>query len=258
MAPLIEITDLAYRYPDGTPAIAGISLSVQSGDRVAILGPIGAGKSTLLLHLNGLLLPQSGSVTVDGMKVTEETVREVRSRVGLVFQDPDDQLFLPTLLEDVAFGPLNEGKAPREAAARAHGVLADLGLAGSEGRAAHHLSGGQKRLAALATVLVSRPRVLVLDEPTGNLDAEGRAKLVRLLQERDETLVVATHDLEVARALCSSCVVLDRGKIAIQGDSARLLDDASFLQRHRLAVPLGDRALRGSTRTHSLKNPHNH
>ena len=242
MAPLIEITDLAYSYPDGTPAIDGISMSVQRGDRVAILGPIGAGKSTLLLHLNGLLLPQTGSVIVDGMKVAEENVREVRRRVGLVFQDPDDQLFLPTLLEDVAFGPLNEGKTSDEAVAGAHRVLADLGLAGSEGRAAHHLSGGQKRLAALATVLVSRPLVLVLDEPTGNLDAEGRAKLVHLLRERDETLIVATHDLEVARATCSRCVVMDRGKIVTHGDSARLLDDASFLRQHRLTVPLGDSA----------------
>ena len=240
MAPLIEITDLAYRYPDGTAAIDGISLSIQAGDRVAILGPIGGGKSTLLLHLNGLLLPQTGSVTVDGIEVTEASVREVRRRVGLVFQDPDDQLFLPTLLEDVAFGPLNEGKSSPEAMTRAQRVLADLGLADSQRRAAHHLSGGQKRLAALATVLVSRPPVLVLDEPTGNLDAEGRATLVHLLQKRDETLVVATHDLEVAKAVCDRCVILDRGTVVTQGDSATLLDDVSFLRQHRLTVPLCD------------------
>jgi cobalt/nickel transport system ATP-binding protein len=240
MNALVEVVDLTYRYPDGTPALAGVSFAVQEGDRVAILGPIGAGKSTLLLHLNGLLLPQSGNVVVAGIRVTRQTCKEVRKSIGLVFQDPDDQLFLPTLLEDVAFGPLNEGRAPAEAERHAKTVLRDLGLAGSEGRAAHHLSGGQKRLAALATVLVSRPRVLVLDEPTGNLDAEGRAKVARLLRQRQETLVVATHDLEVARAVCGRCIVLDQGRVAAAGSASEMLADNALLERHRLHVPLDD------------------
>ena len=235
---LIEVVDLTYRYPDGTPALAAVSFAVDEGDKVAILGPTGAGKSTLLLHLNGLLLPQSGSVFVAGVGVTRQTCKEVRKGIGLVFQDSDDQLFLPTLLEDVAFGPLNEGRSPADAERQAMTVLADLGLAGNEGRAAHHLSGGQKRLAALATVLVSQPRVLVLDEPTGNLDAEGRARVAQLLRQRTETLVVATHDLGMARALCSKCVVLDRGRVAATGDASEMLADEVLLERHRLLVPL--------------------
>jgi len=240
MNALVEVVDLTYRYPDGTPALAGVSFSVEEGDRVAILGPIGAGKSTLLLHLNGLLLPQAGRVIVAGIEVTRQTCKEVRKSVGLVFQDPDDQLFLPTLLEDVSFGPLNEGRSAAEAQRQAQAVLGDLGLAGNEGRAAHHLSGGQKRLAALATVLVSRPRVLVLDEPTGNLDAEGRAKVAQLLRHRQETLVVATHDLEVARAVCGRCLVLDRGRVVASGSASEMLADAALLERHRLHVPLED------------------
>jgi cobalt/nickel transport system ATP-binding protein len=250
MSTLIDVADLTYDYPDGTPALAGVSFAVEEGGRVAILGPTGAGKSTLLLHLNGLLLPRSGTVTVAGVAVTRDTCAEVRRSIGLVFQDPDDQLFLPTLLEDVAFGPLNEGRLPADAERLALGVLAELGLAGEERRAAHHLSGGQKRLAALATVLVSQPRVLVLDEPTGDLDASGRAKVVELLQQRHETLVVATHDLEVAGALASRSIVLDRGGLVAAGSTSDMLADGALLERHRLVAPLDRRAQRVE-RTHS-------
>jgi cobalt/nickel transport system ATP-binding protein len=236
--PAVSFEDVSYSYPDGTPAIERVSFAVEAGEAIALLGPTGAGKSTLLLHLNGLVLPASGRVVVDGLTVSEESAREVRRRVGLVFQDPDDQLFLPTLLEDVAFGPINEGRTPAEAEVYARQVLSDLGLDGHEGRAAHHLSGGEKRLAALATVLVSRPGLLALDEPTSNLDAKGRRCLVDLLRARTETLIVATHDLDVARALCSRGVVLDSGSVAYDGPLERLLGDFGTLERHGLAVSL--------------------
>jgi energy-coupling factor transporter ATP-binding protein EcfA2 len=175
---------------------------------------------------------------VDEKVVSEENARAIRRCVGLVFQDPDDQLFLPTLLEDVAFGPLNEGRTSEVAEADARQVLNDLGLEGHEARAAHHLSGGEKRLAALATVLVSRPRLLVLDEPTSNLDARGKRRLVDLLRAREETLLVATHDLEVARALCTRAVVMDSGRLVYDGLLEGVLGDVTWLQNHGLIAPL--------------------
>jgi energy-coupling factor transporter ATP-binding protein EcfA2 len=230
------VEHLTYRYPDGTPALEDVSFAVDRGDRVALLGPTGAGKSTLLQHLNGLLLPGAGRITVDGLAVSPDTAREVRRRVGLVFQNPDDQLFLPTLLEDVAFGPLNDGVPPREAEARATETLERLGLRRESDRAAHHLSGGERRLAALATVLVSAPLLLALDEPSGDLDARGRHRLASLLRARSETQIVATHDLELARSLCDRAVVLVSGRVVWDGRLAELLGSAALLERYGLAV----------------------
>lgn len=238
MPPLLAVRDVAFRYPDGTPALHGVSFDVERGERVALLGSTGSGKSTLLQHLNGLLTPSAGAVSVAGRMVTGDTVREVRRKVGLVFQDPNDQLFLPTLLEDVTFGPLNDGVEPHEAAHRARAVLEELGLVGVDSRPAHHLSGGERRLAALATVLVSRPEILALDEPTGDLDAGSRARLVRLLGTRHETLLTATHDLDVAVALCDRGVVLHRGAVVADGSLPNLLADRELLERHGLAAPL--------------------
>lgn len=238
MNAFVTVARLSYRYPDGAAALNGVTFTVAVGERVALLGPTGSGKSTLLQHLNGLLAPGSGSVAVDGMTVGPSTQREVRRRVGLVFQDPNDQLFLPTLLEDVAFGPLNDGASPEEAARLARATLAELGLVGVEHRAAHHLSGGERRLAALATVLVSRPAVLVLDEPTGDLDARSRRRLVRLLREREETLLVATHDLGLAESLCLRGVVLHEGRVVADGTLGDLLADQALLERYGLAAPL--------------------
>jgi cobalt/nickel transport system ATP-binding protein len=232
---LIGIEQLGFRYPDGTPALDAVSLAIDAGERVALLGPTGAGKSTLLQHLNALLTPVAGRVVVDGLVVGSDTAREVRRRVGLVFQDPDDQLFLPTLLEDVAFGPLNDGVPPAEAEARALRVLGELGLDGAHPRAAHHLSGGERRLAALATVLVSAPLVLLLDEPSGDLDARGRRRLVDLLRARHETLIVATHDLSFAGAVCDRAVVLTDGRVVWDGRFRELLVSPPLLERHGLA-----------------------
>jgi cobalt/nickel transport system ATP-binding protein len=240
MTPMLEFEAVSFHYPDGTPALERVTFSVERGEHVALLGPTGSGKSTLLQHLNGLLMTDRGVVRVEGEEVNQHSVRAVRQKVGLVFQDPNDQLFLPTLLEDVAFGPLNDGKRPAEAEALAAKTLQELGLDTARNRAAHHLSGGERRLAALATVLVSRPQVLALDEPTGDLDARSRTRLVRLLRQRDETLLVATHDLGAARALCRRGIVLYDGSVVADTRLEDILADESLLQRCGLAAALDD------------------
>jgi cobalt/nickel transport system ATP-binding protein len=239
MAPLVEVSGLTFHYPDGTGALTSVSFRIETGERVALLGPTGSGKSTLLQHLNGLLLPAEGTVRVDGILASgDEAIRAVRRRVGLVFQDPNDQLFLPTLLEDVAFGPLNDGVTPAEAVTLARATLAELGLEHVHDRAAHHLSGGERRLAALATVLVLRPALLVLDEPTGDLDARHRQRLVHLLRARPETLLTATHDLAVAHVLCGRGIVLHEGRVVADAPLAEITGDAALLERYGLAAPL--------------------
>lgn len=237
---------LVYRYPGGDRVLDGVDLSLRAGDRLAVLGANGAGKSTLLLHLNGLLLPEAGTVTIGEITVTRDTLREVRRRVGFVFQQPDDQLFLPTLLEDVAFGPLNDGASADDAAHAARAILAAFGLEHAQDRAAHHLSGGEKRLASLATVLVMEPDILVLDEPTAGLDARSRRRVVEFLQGRSETLVVATHDLEVAAALCPQAAVLASGRVAAAGPIRTVLGDPDLLRAHGLVDPLDGTSREGT------------
>ncbi len=241
MPPLLRVVDLAFAYPGGAAVLDGVDFAVEVGERVALLGPNGAGKSTLLLQLNGLLSPARGRVEVDGIVVSEATARDARRRIGLVFQNPDDQLFLPTLLEDVAFGPLNEGGTRALAEARAHAQLEALGLRDREHRAAHHLSGGEKRLASLATVLVSQPPLLALDEPTNGLDARARRRVVEILRARAETLLVATHDLGAAEALCDRAVVMADGRVVSDGPLPALLSDPDLLEAYGLSAPLGRR-----------------
>lgn len=221
--PVIEFREVRYSYPGGAEALRGISFAVERGEKVALLGPNGAGKSTLLLHTDGLLLPSAGEVVVDGVPVERKTLMEVRRRVGLVFQDPDDQLFMPTVEEDVAFGPLNMGLQPEEVERRIDSAIRAVGAIGLRKRSPMQLSGGQKRAVALATVLAMRPDILVLDEPTANLDGRTRAALVDLLGRLDCSCIIATHDMEMARRICTRALVVDDGRVVADGPCAEVL-----------------------------------
>jgi cobalt/nickel transport system ATP-binding protein len=235
--PTIELAGVRYTYPDGTLALDGIDLVVCEGESVALLGPNGAGKSTLLLHLNGILRCFEGTVVVEGVAVSDDTVRDVRSRVGMVFQDPDDQLFMTTLYEDVAFGPLNMGLGREEVDGRVHDALHAVGLAHETSRPGQHLSFGERKRAAIATVLAMRPRLLVLDEPTSNLDPRARREMIALLASLPATKLVATHDMDMALRLCDRAVIVDAGRVVADGPAAELMADADLLEAHGLEVP---------------------
>jgi energy-coupling factor transporter ATP-binding protein EcfA2 len=218
-------------------ALSDLSLAVEPGEHVAIVGPNGAGKSTLLLHLNGILEPSAGEIGIGGLRVSPENAPEIRCRVGLVFQDPDDQLFMPTLLEDAAFGPLCHGASRDEAEDRARRALESVGLGEIDaGRAAHHLSGGEKRRAALATVLSLEPGVLALDEPTASLDGRGRRQIAEILRARSQTLIVVTHDVEFAAAVCPRMVLMEGGRMIADRPSAKILADTDLLHEHGLEL----------------------
>jgi cobalt/nickel transport system ATP-binding protein len=231
---MLDLHDLRYAYPDGTAALAGITLRIAAGERVAILGANGAGKSTLLLHLNGLLTG-SGSVSVEGVRLDSASVSAIRRRVGFVFQDPDDQLFCPSVGEDVAFGPRQARLPESEVRARTAEALATMGIADLALRHPHQLSLGQKKRAAIATVLALRPAVLVLDEPSASLDPRMRRELISCLAGLSCTLVVASHDLALVRDLCDRAIVLDAGHIAADGPTPEILADADLLARTGLA-----------------------
>ena len=240
MNPAIEVRNLHYRYGEGTPALRGVSFSVAEGECVGLIGPNGAGKSTVLLHLNGLL-PESWegapSVFVGGNPVQPKTFPEIRRKVGLLFQDPNDQLFCPTVFEDVAFGPEQFGLNAEETRKRVTRALAQAGLAGFEARAPHHLSVGEKRRVCLAGVLACDPSILVLDEPTSSLDPRGRRELKELLRQIPITKLIATHDLELVVELCSRVVVLDAGTVVAEGPTVDLLSDEDLMLRHHLERP---------------------
>jgi len=231
---ILRIEDLRVRYGDGTEALRGVSLSVAAGQRVGLIGPNGAGKTTLLLAVVRAV-PAAGRVVVDGVESARRTAEEVRSRCGMVFQDPDDQLFMPTLLDDVAFGPLNQRLAPEQARREALAAIEAVGLAGRDRRCAHHLSGGERRCAALATVLAMRVKLLLLDEPGANLDFRSRRRLMDLLDSRPEAMLLATHDLDMVARLCGRVVVLDGGRVAAEGSAADVLADRALLAAHGLA-----------------------
>jgi cobalt/nickel transport system ATP-binding protein len=236
----IELRDLRYRYRDGTEALRGISFALAPGECVALLGPNGSGKSTLLLHLNGILpekIPAAGAVKIGGEFISPRNLAAVRREVGLVFQDPDDQLFCPTVGEDVAFGPRQLGFAEDEVAWRVNRALTQVGLSGFEQRATHHLSHGEKRRACLAGVLACEPKILVLDEPTSDLDPRGRRELKALLREIPATKLIATHDLELAVELCARAIILDRGLVVADGRTSTLLADEPLMLAHGLEKP---------------------
>jgi cobalt transport protein ATP-binding subunit len=236
----IEIMNLKYRYHDGTEALRGVSFRVAPGECVALLGPNGSGKSTVLLHLNGILpekLSGDSAVKILGSPITTENLETIRRQVGLVFQDPDDQLFCPTVQEDVAFGPQQLGLSEMEVAERVNKSLAQAGLAGFGRRATHHLSHGEKRRVCLAGVLTCEPAILVLDEPTSDLDPRGRREFKALLRQIPATKLIATHDLELAVELCARTIVLDRGKIVAEGATSELLNDEALMLAHGLERP---------------------
>lgn len=236
----VELEGVHHTYPDGRGALRGVDLTVATGERVAVLGPNGAGKTTLVLHLNGVLTPTAGRVTVDGLDTADKaSLREIRRRVGLVFQDPDDQLFCPTVRQDVAFGPANLGLDPDEVDARVRDALDAVGMGAAVDRAPHHLSVGERRRVAVATVLAMRPTTLVLDEPSANLDPASRTELAAVLADLDLTLVVVTHDLPYALELCPRAVVLDGGRVVEDDATPVLLADAERLAAHRLSLPAG-------------------
>lgn len=236
----LEIHHLGYRYPDGTEALRDVSFSVAEGERVGLIGPNGAGKSTLLLHLNGLL-PEHPSpeppVHVWGTSVTEPHLAAVRAQVGLLFQDPDDQLFCPTVWEDVAFGPQQLGVRGPELSGRVARALTQVGLADFEERLPHHLSRGEKRRVCLAGLLACETRLLALDEPTSDLDPRGRRELKALLGSLPVAQIIATHDLELVVEICPRVIVLDHGAVVAQGPTVELLNDEALMLSHGLERP---------------------
>ncbi len=237
--PSLLIEGLAFAYPDGHQALFGVDLRVERGERVAVLGPNGAGKTTLVLHLNGLLSGGVGTVRVAGTTVEPETYRQVRRQVGIVFQDPDDQLFMPTVRDDVAFGPANAGVSGAELDRRVGAALESVGMAEFADRPPHHLSYGQRRRVALATVLVMEPEILVLDEPSSNLDPASRRELADVLRSLDVTVLMVTHDLPYALELCPRAVILSDGLVVADGPTREILGDAGLMARHRLELPFG-------------------
>ncbi|MGV0605415.1 energy-coupling factor ABC transporter ATP-binding protein [Mycolicibacterium sp. XJ1904] len=235
----ITIEGLRHVYPDGHVALDGVDLTVRGGERIAVLGPNGAGKTTLMLHLNGVLTATSGSVRIADVALTRKTLHDVRRRVGLVFQDPDDQLFMPTVAQDVAFGPANFGLRGDALVDRVREALQTVSLTEEADRSPTHLSAGQRRRAALATVLACRPDILVLDEPSANLDPVARRELAETLSALNSTMLIVTHDLPYAAQLCERAVVMDRGVIVADRPIREILADTELLAAHRLELPWG-------------------
>lgn len=232
----IVIEDLSYTYPDGHVALRGVSLNIQASEKVALVGPNGAGKSTLLLHLNGILSGE-GRVQVAGLEVNSQNLGRVRSSVGLVFQSPDDQLFSLTVYEDVAFGPIYQGLPEAEVRARVEEALEVVGMSAYARRVSHHLSMGEKKRIAIATVLSMKPEILALDEPTAGLDPRARRGLINLLAGLPLTMLVSTHDMLMVRELFPRMVIMDEGRVVADGPTCTLLEDAALLDAHGLEKP---------------------
>lgn len=240
--PVLEIKDLAFAYPDGNQALFGVNLVISEGERVALLGPNGAGKSTLVMHMNGIHPTANGSIHVAGQLVdakSKQALKDIRAKVGIVFQDPDDQLFMPTVGEDVAFGPYNMGVRGEELEKVVSESLSKVGMLEYKDRPPHHLSFGQRRRVAVATVLAMNPEILVLDEPSSNLDPASRRELAEILKSLKITLIMVTHDLPYAAELCERSVILSGGIIVADDKTPNILRNESLLSKYRLELPVG-------------------
>lgn len=231
---IIRIDRLSYTYPDGRKALQDVSLSLNPGEKVALVGSNGAGKSTLLLHLNGILTAQHGSLTVGDLPLNKKNMGPIRALVGLVFQNPDDQLFSPHVFDDVAYGPIYQGLPPDEVQVRVAEALAAVGMADYQDRSSYHLSGGEKKRIAIATVLSMRPGILVFDEPTAGLDPRARRELITLLEQLPQTMLIATHDLAMVRQLCSRMIILRKGQVSADGATAALMQNEPLLVENGL------------------------
>ncbi len=241
MDEVVRVENLNFAYPDGRQALTDVSLTINRGESVALIGPNGAGKSTLLLHFNGIL-HGNGQVKVFSRPVDDKNLKEVRKKLGLVFQNPDDQLFSATVFDDVAFGPINLGYSENEVRQAVASALERVGMAGYEQRSPHHLSLGEKKRVAIATILSMSPEVMVIDEPASNLDPGGKWLLIELLQKLPATRIIASHDLELVEALCRRIIVLDGGRIVADGAAERILADTPLLASHGLTRPEGLKA----------------
>ena len=239
MSKYLKINNLSYAYPDGHKALKGIDFSINQGESIAILGPNGAGKTTLILHLNGILGELKGEIEVDGLEYSSENIGKIRKTVGLVFQDPDDQLFMPTVIEDVMFGPKNFGYSNEESETNAVEALKMVGMENFQDRAPHHLSFGQKRKVAIATVLASKPKLLVLDEPASNLDPASRRDLIDILIKLDISIILVTHDLPMALEICERSLVLNEGVIKEDSLTKDILQNSQLMKENRLELPYG-------------------
>ena len=239
MSKYLKINNWSYAYPDGHKALKGIDFSINQGESIAILGPNGAGKTTLILHLNGILGELKGEIEVDGLEYSSENIGKIRKTVGVVFQDPDDQLFMPTVIEDVMFGPKNFGYSNEESETNAVEALKMVGMENFQDRAPHHLSFGQKRKVAIATVLASKPKLLVLDEPASNLDPASRRDLVDILIKLDISIILVTHDLPMALEICERSLVLNEGIIKEDSLTKDILQNKQLMKENRLELPYG-------------------
>ena len=239
MSKYLKINNLSYTYPDGHKALKSIDFSINKGESIAILGPNGAGKTTLILHLNGILGELKGEIEVDGLEYSSENIGKIRKTVGVVFQDPDDQLFMPTVIEDVMFGPKNFGYSNEESETNAVEALKMVGMENFQDRAPHHLSFGQKRKVAIATVLASKPKLLVLDEPASNLDPASRRDLIDILIKLDISIILVTHDLPMALEICERSLVLNEGTIKEDSLTKDILQNKQLMKENRLELPYG-------------------
>ena len=234
----ISAQNLQYTYPDHTPALQGVNFLITHGESVALIGGNGAGKSTLLSLLVGIVFPTAGAVAVGGVEMTHKTATEIRRRIGLVFQNPDDQLFMPTVLDDVAFGPLNMGFSPEKVKQLANEALLTVGAASLGKRSSHRLSTGEKRAVSIASVLAMTPDILLMDEPTSGLDPWSRRQLIHLLRNFGHTRLIATHDLDFAMDVCQRTLVLQNGRIVADGPTSEIMCNEELLASCRLELPL--------------------